>query len=83
MKYEKSKMKKEIRVDTPPNPLGTLEVVSVSESVSDSVRSKFYWGPRPRRPFWGRSVGHLGFSRRYGVAGSTHAASCDRVVLVL
>ena len=42
-------MKKEIRVDTPPTPLGTLEVVSVSES----VRSQFYWQPRPRRPFWG------------------------------
>ena len=46
-------MKKEIRVDTPPTPLGTLEVVSVSESVSESVRSQFYWQPRPRLPFWG------------------------------
>ena len=37
---EKRKMKneKEIWVDTPPTPLGTLEVVSVSES----VRSKFH-----------------------------------------
>ena len=55
-------MKKEIRVDTPPTPLGTLEVVSVSESVSDSMRSKFYWGPRPRRPFWGLLLTILDFA---------------------
>ena len=39
-KNEKQKMKYEKKnlVDTPPTPLGTLEVVSVSES----VRSKFH-----------------------------------------
>ena len=43
-KNEKQKMKNEKK---------TLEVVSVSESVSDSVRNKFHWRPRPRWPFWG------------------------------
>ena len=32
-------------------------------------------------PFQG-PVGYFGISRRYGVAGGTHAATCDPVVLV-
>ena len=39
-------------------------------------------GWHPTHPPRDSRSGHFGFSRRYGVAGGTHAASCDRVVLV-
>ena len=54
-----------------------------SESLSERPITKDWTPFQTPSAIIGPPVGHFGFSRQYGIAGGTHAATCDRVVLVV